>query len=354
MEQCELTIEALLNDLTNTKGASDLIITAGKPPQLRIYNELHDMDYPFLTSNDTEKLCMSMLTKEQAEELKDDLELDLSYSVHDVGRFRVNMYKQKSYFATVARVIYDVIPEFKELNLPEIILKFAMLPRGLVLITGPIGTGKSTTISSMIDYINRHRCCHIVTVEDPIEYVHTHDRSIIDQREVGADTRSFHNALRTVLRQSTDVVVIGEIRDRESAQAAITLAETGHLTLATLHTRGVVPTISRLIDMFPQDQHYQIRSQLSASLVAVVWQQLLPKKDKKGLIPTCEIMSVTPAIRSLIRQGRLHEIYSAIQTGQKIGMCTMEQYVQQLMQEDKLDHEWLRDNFEDFNTAKGG
>ncbi len=227
-----------------------------------------------------------------------------------------------------------------------------MLPRGLFLITGPIGCGKSTSVAAMIDYINQHRRCHIISIEDPIEFVHTHRLATIDQREVGEDTTSFGLALRSVLRQSTDIVVVGEIRDRESAQAAITLAETGHLTISTLHTRGVVATISRLLDMFPMEQNQQVRVQLSASLAGIVWQQLLPHKDGHKLIPACEIMAVTSAVRSLIRHGRLHELPSMLQAGQKFGMCTMDQSINELLKKGAIDSEWLKENYADYAMAK--
>ena len=355
MDNTTLTANNLLSQLSQTKGASDLLITVGKPPQLRIYNEIGPLDFPELTKDDTERLCMSVLNKEQAEKLEKNKEVDLSLVVEDVGRFRINVYKQRGCLALVARVILEQVPGFKELNLPAIMARFAMLPRGLVIITGPIGCGKSTSVAAMVDYINKHRCCHIVSIEDPIEYVHTHDLATIDQREVGEDTHSFAAALRSVLRQSTDIVVLGEIRDRESAQAAITLAETGHLTITTLHTRGVVATISRLVDMFPSEQSHHIRVQIAASLAGVIWQQLLPRKEAEGgggLIPSCEIMAVTPAVRSLVRHGRLHELPSVLQAGKKYGMCTMEQSLEALLKDGLIDNEWLKQRHADFSVAK--
>jgi twitching motility protein PilT len=248
----------------------------------------------------------------------------------------------------------DTVPGFRELGLPEVIDDLAKLTKGLVLFTGPTGHGKSTSVASVVDYINKHRPCHIVSIEDPIEYLHRHRIATVEQREVGLDTESFHAALRRVLRQSPDVVVIGEIRDLESAQAAITLAETGHLILATLHTSGAIASVNRLIDMFPMEQNNQIRSQLSVSLAAVIWQQLLPASQDSGLVLACEVMVVIPAIKSLIRQGRIHEVYSLIQTGRKFGMFTMDQSVQDLIQGKKVSEEWLKENYFDLYDAKKG
>ncbi|MFH1616871.1 MAG: PilT/PilU family type 4a pilus ATPase [Planctomycetota bacterium] len=350
MGSINFKMEELLKNLAEMEGGSDLIVTEGKPPLLRVHTEISPIEgYPVLSGDDTEGLIRPLMTPEQAERFKEDKQLDMSLVLKDIGRFRVNIYRQCGYTGFVARVIYEKLPTFEQLQLPEILLRFALLPRGLVLITGPIGSGKSTTISTMLNHINNNRSCHIVTVEDPIEYVHKHNLATIDQREVGMDTNSFADALRTVLRQSTDVVVIGEVRDRESAQAAMTLAEIGHLTLATLHTRGVVPSISRLIDMFPREMADQIRVQLSASLAAVVWQQLLPAKQG-GLIPACEIMTVIPSIRAMIRHGRLHEIPSIIQSGKKYGMYSMEQYIETL--QDKIDEKWIDVNYADLSTAK--
>ena len=240
----------------------------------------------------------------------------------------------------VARVIPHRAKTFEELGLPPIIAHLADLSSGLILLTGATGSGKSSTVAAIINHINQTRRCHIVTIEDPIEYIHSHDQATVDQREVASDTNSFSEALRRVLRQSPDVVMIGEIRDRESAQVAITLAETGHLTLSTLHTRGAVATIDRLIDMFPAEQHIQMRAQLSASLVGVVWQRLLPRVDQKGLVLACEVMIMTPAIRALIRKANTHEIYSAIQAGRKYGMCTMEHMVAELAERGLIDKSW--------------
>jgi len=344
-----ITGTELLVKMAQVEGASDLLVTDGKPPQLRIYGELVSVEgYGNLTAEDTELICMSLINSEQIATFKKDREFDGSVFIDGVGRFRINLYLQKGSAALVARRVVESIPGFESLLLPDIIRKFAMLPRGLVLVTGPVGSGKSTTVACMVDYINRSRKCHIVSIEDPIEYVHSHILSTIDQREVGMDTHTFHEALRRVLRQSPDVVVIGEIRDRESAQAALTLAETGHLTLATLHTRGSISSVNRFVDMFPSEQIAQVRNQLSSCLAGVVWQQLLPKKYVDGLVVACEIMNVIPSIRALIRQGRTHEIFSIIQSGKKYSMTTMDQALEQLAGSDMIDLAMLSERCPDF------
>ena len=291
---------------------------------------------------------MSLLNREQITQFKEEKEFDGAAYIEGVGRFRINLYIQKGSSALVARRVVELVPGFETLRLPDVVRKFAMLPRGLVLVTGPVGSGKSTTVACMVDYINKMRKCHIVSIEDPIEYVHTHALATIDQREVGTDTHTFHEALRRVLRQSPDVVVIGEIRDRESAQAALTLAETGHLTLATLHTRGSIASINRFIDMFTADQIAQVRNQLSSCLAGVVWQQLLPKKYEDGLVVVCEIMNVVPSIRALIRQGRTHEIFSILQSGKKYDMSTMQQALEALADEGMIDMAMIAERCPDF------
>jgi len=332
--------ESLFRQLATTEGASDLIVTTGKPPQLRVYNELVSIGQEDMTSSDTDYICRSVLGDEQLQRFEKEKEYDFSLFLEGVGRFRVNMYYQRGSVALAARIVPNKIPSFEDLNLPLIIRRFAMLHQGLVLVTGPVGSGKSTTIAAMIDYINRSRTRHIVCIEDPIEYVHEHVLSTIDQREVGIDTNSFQEALRRVLRQSMDVVMVGEIRDRESAQAAMTLAETGHLTLATLHTRGTVASANRLIDMFPSEQNQQIRIQLAEALGGVIWQQLIPMKDNEGLVLACEIMAATGAVRALIRKGRTQEIYSLIQSGKQHGMCTMEDAIKELTEAGTIDESW--------------
>ncbi|MBW8002150.1 MAG: PilT/PilU family type 4a pilus ATPase [Planctomycetes bacterium] len=332
--------EDLFTKLAQTEGASDLIVTTAKPPQLRIYGELVPIGSDDLTPEDSQRICQSILNQEQIKSFKEEKEFDFSLCLDGTGRYRVNMYFQQGFMALAARIIPDKIPSFEQLKLPIIIRKLAMLKQGLVLITGPVGSGKSTTITSMIDYINSVRHCHIISIEDPIEYVHENMLSTIDQREVGIDTKSFEEALRRVLRQSMDVVVVGEIRDRASAQAAMTLAETGHLTLATLHTRGTIASASRLIDMFSPEKNHQIRMQLASALAGVIWQQLIPGIDEQSLIASCEIMVVTAAIRALIRQNRTQEIYSLIQSGKKFGMCTMQDAVRELVDKKMISENW--------------
>ena len=337
--------------MAETEGASDLLMTAGKPPQLSIYNQIETLDYPVLTPEMTERYCLSLLNEDQQKQFMAEKELDISFGVSGCGRFRVNCYRQRDSVAMVARIITSQIPDFNVLGLPETVRQLANLASGLVLFTGVSGSGKTSTVSSIIDYINRLRSCHIICIEDPIEFVHSHAQSLIAQREVGADTPSFHEALRRVLRQSPDVIVIGEIRDLVSAQAAITLAETGHLTLATLHTRGAVASVNRLVDIFPSDQSFQVRSQLSGSLAAVVWQKLLPQKDRKGLVLACEVMKSTPAIRALIREGKIHEIQNIIQAGRKHGMCTMDQSIRELIEKGLIEEKWLEDSPLEFSPV---
>jgi twitching motility protein PilT len=355
MSVYSVTTQELLARLAKTKGGSDLIVTVGKPPQFKVHGEVADVtDCDVLTPPAAEELCLSILNEEQARRFRAEKELDLSLQVEDVARFRVNVFMQRGCAAMVCRIVMDQVPGFQELGLPPVIEDLAKLRKGLVLFTGPTGHGKSTSVAAMVDYVNQHRACHIISIEDPIEYVHTHARAVIEQREVGLDTDSFHGALRRILRQAPDVIVIGEIRDRESAAAAMTLAETGHLIVATLHTSGAIASVNRLIDLFPSEQEKQMRSQLSVSLAAVIWQQLIPAAEKKGLVLACEVMVAIPAIRSLIRQGRIHEVYSLIQTGRKHGMFTMDQAVEDLVAQGKIDKEWFDSNYLDLSNRKTG
>ena len=346
------TTQQLLRQLAQTRGGSDLILTVGKPPQFKVHGEVRSVaDCEPLTGETAEALCLSVLTEYQASRFREERELDVSLYLTEIGRFRVNVFQQRGAMALVARIVMEKVPGFKALGLPSVVEDLAKLRKGLILFTGPTGHGKSTSVAAMVDYINQHRPCHIISIEDPIEYVHTHAMAVIDQREVGLDTESFHSALRRVLRQAPDVIVIGEIRDRESAQAALTLAETGHLILATLHTSGAVASINRLIDMFPSEQEKQIRTQLSASLTAAIWQQLIPAADKKRLVLACEVLVANPAVRSLIRQRRVHEIYSLIQTGRKYGMFTMEQAIEELIADGKVSREWFENNHLDMSES---
>ncbi len=342
------TIQQFLQTLMETEGASDLILTVGVPPQLRVYREMIPLNHPELTSEDTERLCFALLNETQIEQFKQDKEFDLAYAVPDVGRFRVNLFQQQGCYALVARTIMETVPDFESLRLPPVIQSFADLKAGLVLVTGPTGSGKSTTLAALIDYINNHRACHIVSIEDPIEYIHKPVLATINQREVGSDTVSYNEALRRVLRQAPDVILVGEVRDKDSAQAAITLAETGHLILATMHTRGAVSAINRMIDLFPPEQTQQMRSQLASSLMGVFWQQLLPAAGDRGLVLACEIMIVTPGIRALIMNGNTHEIISHLQTGKKYGMCSMDQALAELKAKQLIAPDYVGNNLLEF------
>jgi len=320
-------IEQLLN-LVYEKQASDMHISVGLPPIIRIDGKLIRVDHPPLTKDMVEKIIFDMLSNEQRRILEQNWELDCSYGVEGIGRFRVNVYKERGHFALAMRTISTDIPTFEDLGVPDVAKEFAGKPRGLILVTGPTGSGKSTTLAAMIDYINTNRVDHILTIEDPIEYLHYSKRSVIHQRELGHDTRSFSNALRAALREDPDIILVGEMRDLETVSLALTAAETGHLVLGTLHTSSASQTIDRIIDVFPAQQQQQIRIQLSNSLVGVLSQTLLPKVTpegtKKGRVLAMEIMVVTSAIANLIREGKTTQIYSAIQTGSQLKMQTLE------------------------------
>lgn len=308
------------------KGASDLHLTTGSPPQLRIDGQLVPLRVPPLTPVDTKQLCYSILTDAQKVKFEEELELDLSFGVKNLARFRSNIFMQRGAVAGAFRVIPFKILSFSELGLPTVVGDLCRKPRGLVLVTGPTGSGKSTTLASMIDKINSERRQHLITIEDPIEYLHPHKGCIINQREVGSDTKSFKKALKYILRQDPDVVMIGEMRDLETVEAALTTAETGHLAFATLHTNSSVQTINRIIDVFPPHQQSQIRAQLSFVLEGVVSQTLMPKASGPGRVLGVEIMIPNNAIRNLIREDKVHQIYSQMQVGQaKHQMQTMNQ-----------------------------
>jgi twitching motility protein PilT len=308
------------------KGASDLHITTGTPPQLRIDGKLVPVKMPALSAPDTKQLCYSILTDAQKHRFEENNELDLSFGVKGLARFRANIFLQRGAVAGAFRTIPFKIQSFEELGVPAAAIEQAQKPRGLVLVTGPTGSGKSTTLASLINKINEERSEHIVTIEDPIEYLHPHKSCLVNQREVGADTQSFKNALRYILRQDPDVVLIGEMRDLETIEAALIVAETGHLCMATLHTNSAVQTINRIIDVFPPHQQAQVRAQLSFVLEAVVSQTLLPRAGGTGRVLSVEVMIPNPAIRNLIREDKVHQIYSQMQIGQdKYGMQTMNQ-----------------------------
>ncbi|MBO6180771.1 type IV pilus twitching motility protein PilT [bacterium] len=322
-----MIIEDLLKELVESRG-SDLHISSGLPPVKRVDGNLVRMDYPPLTSEQVEQLLFPMMSNDQRRRLEQDWELDFSYGIKGMGRFRVNFYKDKGSYAAAFRTITSEAPTLENMNMPPIVTEVAQKPRGLVLVTGPTGSGKSTTLAAMIDYINRTRAEHILTIEDPIEFVHKSKMSVIHQRELGMDTRSFANALKSALREDPDIILVGEMRDHETIALALTAAETGHLVFGTLHTSSASQTIDRIIDVFPQGQQQQIRVQLANSLVAVFAQTLLPKQlpdgTSKGRVMAQEIMIVTPAIANLIRESKAAQIYSTIQTSSESGMQTLE------------------------------
>jgi twitching motility protein PilT len=319
--------------VTIEKGASDLHITAGIPPQLRVNGALVPLDLPPLKPAETKQLVYSVLTDAQKHKFEENWELDLSFGVEGLSRFRANVFLQRGAVAAAFRSIPNRILSFDELGLPAVVAELANKPRGLVLVTGPTGSGKSTTLASLIDKINSERHVHVVTIEDPIEFVHQHKKAVINQRELDADTKSFRNALKYILRQDPDVVLIGEMRDLETMESALVIAETGHLAFATLHTNSCVQTINRIVDVFPAHQQPQVRAQLSFVLEGVLSQQLLPRADGKGRVLALEIMIPNAAIRNLIREDKIHQIYSQMQVGQaKFGMQTMNQSLASLYQ----------------------
>lgn len=312
------------------KGASDLHITVNIPPQIRIDGKLIPLDTPPLTPADTKQLCYSVLTDAQKYKFEEEKEIDFSFGVKGLSRFRANVFFQRGAVCGAMRSIPFKIKSFEELRLPPVMEELTKKPRGLILITGPTGSGKSTTLAAMIDKINNERSEHIITIEDPIEFVHPHKKSIVNQREVNSDTKSFHSALRSILRQDPDVCLIGEMRDLETIEAALTVSETGHLALATLHTNSSAQTINRIIDVFPTTQQAQVRTVLSFVLEGILSQTLLPKIGG-GRVVALEILIPTPAIRNLIRENKIQQIYSAMQTGQaKHGMQTMNQSLYEL------------------------
>jgi twitching motility protein PilT len=326
------TLPELLKTLVENNG-SDLHVTTNTPPQIRVHGHLRPLDLPSLGPAETKALAYSVLTDAQKKRFEESLELDFSFGIRGIARFRCNVFNQRGAVAAVYRVIPEVIKAFNELNLPQVIGQLAERPRGLVLVTGPTGSGKSTTLAAMIDKINTERHEHILTIEDPIEFVHQHKGCLVNQREVHSDTHSFSAALRAALREDPDIVLIGELRDLETIESALRVAETGHLTFATLHTNSAAQTINRIIDVFPSHQQGQIRTQLSLVLEGIVCQALVPRADGKGRVVALEIMVPNPAIRNLIRDDKVHQIYSSMQTGQeKLGMQTMNQCLATLYQ----------------------
>lgn len=337
-----MIIEEIL-ELAVTKKASDIHISAGLPPVIRIDGNLFRTNLPVLSSDDVETIIFPILSNEQRRELEQNWELDFGYGLHGLGRFRVNVYRDKGSYAAAFRTINSTPPNFDDLGLPDVIKKIAQRPRGLILVTGPTGSGKSTTLAAMIDYINSTRVEHILTIEDPIEYIHQSKKCVIHQRELGQDTKSVSNALKSALREDPDVILVGEMRDLETMRLALTAAETGHLVLGTLHTSSASQTIDRIVDIFPEVQQQQIRLQLSISLVAVFSQCLLPRLQtdgtKKGRVMAQEIMVVNSAIANLIREQKTAQIYSAIQTGTGAGMQTLDMCLKDLVRQKLVDPE---------------
>jgi twitching motility protein PilT len=314
-------------------GGSDLHLSMGSPPQVRVDGHLKRLEMPDLTPDSIKALAYSVLTDVQKKKFEETWELDLAFGLRGVGRFRCNVFNQKGAVGAVFRLIPEKIRSLEELNLPPVLAELSDRPRGLVLVTGPTGSGKSTTLAAMIDRINLAKPAHILTIEDPIEYLHQHKTALVNQRELHADTQSFTMALRAALREDPDVVLVGELRDLETMEAALKLAETGHLTMGTLHTNSASQTVTRLIDAFPAHQQAQIRTQLSLVLEGIVCQALLPKASGSGRVAALEILVATPAIRNLIRDDKIHQIYGTMQTGQeKLGMQTMNQALARLVE----------------------
>lgn len=333
--QQQLSLHVLLKTMIE-KGASDLHITSGSAPQLRIDGNLHPLRTRSLSPVDTKQLCYSVLTDSQKHVFEEENELDLSFGVKNLARFRANVFLQRGAVAAAFRQIPYEIRTLEDLGLPATVRDLARRPRGLVLVTGPTGSGKSTTLASMIDSVNTERHGHIVTIEDPIEYLHPHKNCVVNQREIGADTHSFKKALKYVLRQDPDVVLIGEMRDLETIEAALSIGETGHLAFGTLHTNSAIQTINRILDVFPPYQQDQVRAQLSFTLEAILCQTLIPKIGG-GRVMALEMMIPNPAIRNLIREGKTHQIYSQMQIGQgKYNMLTMNQSLASLVNQRKI------------------
>ena len=353
----DLHINDLLALVIEWRG-SDLHLTATSPPVVRVNGDLRPIpDLPELNGSQIRQMVYSILTQKQREKFENELELDTSYALPGKGRFRVNVFLQRDSVGCVMRAIpYEIVP-LDALGLPEAVSQFAQMTRGLVLVTGPTGSGKSTTLASLIDIVNRERSVHIMTVEDPIEFLHTHKRSLINQREVGEDTHSFAAALKHVLRQDPDVILVGEMRDLETISTALTAAETGHLVFATLHTQDAPQSIDRVIDVFPAHQQQQVRVQLAAALQGICTQQLVPTRDGNSRLIACEVMVATPAVRNLVREGKTHQIYSMLQAGGRYGMVTMDMSLVQLVRSGRVSMDTALErcgNEEDFRRLMNG
>jgi twitching motility protein PilT len=355
-QEAQFDLDELLTILKD-RGGSDLHLTAGIAPSIRIHGELLPIEgMPKLTPDELQKMLYGILTQKQREKFENQLELDLSYQVPNSARYRVNIFQQRDSLGAVMRIIpFDIVP-IEKLGVPAQVTNFAYMPRGFVLVTGPTGSGKSTTLASLIDVINTERACHIMTVEDPIEFLHRHKRSVVNQREVGTDTLGFNQALKHVLRQDPDVILVGEMRDLETIQIALTAAETGHLVFGTLHTQDAPQTVDRIVDVFPPEQQEQIRVMLSGALQGVVCQQLLKTADGSGRVVATEVMVATSAIKNLIREGKTHQMYSMIQAGKQHGMVTMDQSLADLVLKGRVTYQAALErcnNIADFNRLCG-
>ena len=331
--QDTLDLKDLLREAA-MKGSSDMHITVGRPPMIRLNGSIVVLgEYPVITQETAKKMVFSIVSHERAKTLEEQGDVDFSFILEGIGRFRVNAYKQRNSYCLAIRLLVNKIPTLDELGLPPVLKELAAKPRGLVLVTGPTGSGKSTTLAAMIDYINKTRRGHIITIEDPIEYLYKHGTCIINQREVGEDTKSFTRSLRSAMREDPDVILVGEMRDLETIQAAITAAETGHLVLSTLHTKGAANTVDRMIDIFPSTQQRQIRIQLANILEGVITQNLIVRADAKGRALAMEILVMTDAIRNMIRDEKVHQISNVMQTGSKIGMQTLDSHLALLVKQ---------------------
>jgi twitching motility protein PilT len=352
----ELHINELLQRQLDL-GGSDLHLTTGIEPCVRVHGELKPLtEYPTMNGSEIRRMVYAILTSKQREKFEAELELDTSHAIPGAGRFRLNVFQQRDSVGAVMRAIpYEIVP-LDQLGLPGSVAQFAELPRGLLLVTGPTGSGKSTTLASLVDIINRTKPVHIMTVEDPIEFLHKHKTAVVNQREVGEDTHSFAKALKHVLRQDPDVILVGEMRDLETIHTALTAAETGHLVFGTLHTQDAPQSIDRMIDVFPSHQQQQVRVQLASALQGVVTQQLVPKSGAKGRAVAAEVLVATPAVRNLIREGKTHQIYSAMQAGGKFGMQTMDQSLAMHVQSGQITFETAIErcaNVEDLRRLSG-
>ncbi len=332
------TIEEMLRQAKEA-GASDLHITVGVPPKMRVNGKLITMNYDRFLPDDTKALIDEIMNEKQKAHFEEMGELDMSFSIFNLGRYRVNAYKQRGSIAIALRLVGTQVPSAGELGIPASVIDLYQRKRGLVLVTGPTGSGKSTTLAAIIDKINNNRESHVITLEDPIEYLHQHKLSMVNQREIGLDSQSYANALRAALREDPDVILVGEMRDFETISVAITAAETGHLVLSTLHTIGAASTVDRIIDVFPPHQQQQVRVQFANVLEAVISQQLIPKADGSGRVAAFEVLHANHAVRNLIREGKSHQLMSVMQTNRKVGMIAMDEAIQQLFQNKEIDRE---------------